>query len=93
MAYKIVFNPFLQGNFQYVSVGGGSGSTLTPETPTGTVDDSNVTFTVTHTPLYIDVNGSQYRVGQGMFATYGAGTITLTAPVGSTGFITSWYNA
>lgn len=93
MSYKIVFNPFLQGNFQYVSTSSGGGSTLTPETPVGNVDDSNVTFTVTHTPLYIVVNGSEYRVGQGMFATYVAGTITLTAPVGSTGFITSWYNA
>ena len=76
--------------------GGGSsssGSTLTAETPTGTVDDSNQTFTVAHTPLYIVVNGGQYTAGQGIFASYVAPTITLNAPVGSTGFIQSFYNS
>lgn len=66
---------------------------LTPETPSGTINDSNVTFTVSHEPLYIDVNGAQYRVGQGIYASYLAGTITLSSPVGTGGFITSWYNS
>jgi len=72
---------------------GGSGSTLTPETPVGTVDDSNKTFTVSNTPVYIVVNGAQYSEGTGTFASYVAPTITLSAAVGDGGFITSWYNA
>ncbi len=71
----------------------GGGTTLTVENPTGTVDDSNVTFTVTHQPLYIVVNGAQYTVGTGTYTSYLAGTITLSSPVGVGGFITSFYNA
>ncbi len=70
-----------------------SGSTLTSETPTGAIDDSNVTFTVVHQPLYIIVNGAQYTVGTGLYASYLAGTITLTSAVGTGGFITSFYNS
>lgn len=76
--------------------GGGSstaGMTITSETPTGAIDDSNVTFTVTHTPLYIVVNGAQYTAGTGTFTSYAAGTITLSAAVGVGGFIMSWYLA
>lgn len=73
--------------------GGGSGKTLTIETPTGTVDDSNVVFTVANTPLFIDVNGGVYVAGQGIFASYALGVITLTAPIGTGGFISSFYNA
>lgn len=71
----------------------GTGTTITAETPVGTVDDSNVTFTVTHTPLYIVVNGAQYTAGTGTFVSYVAPTITLSSAVGVGGFITSWYNA
>lgn len=70
-----------------------SGSTLTSETPTGTVDDSNVTFIVLHEPLYIVVNGSQYTVGTGIYVSYIAGVITLSSAVGTGGFIRSFYNA
>lgn len=73
--------------------GGGSGTTLTKQTVTGTVDDSNTTFTVAIEPLYIVVNGSQYAVGEGLYTSYVAGTITLSSPVGTGGFITSYYNA
>lgn len=93
-------NSFLFGGTRYKTAElmhgagtGGSGSTLTPETPSGAVDDSNVTFTVTNEPLYIVVNGGQYTVGTGIYQSYVAGTITLTAPVGDGGFITSYYNA
>lgn len=72
---------------------GGTGHTLTAETPVGTVDDSNETFTVSHTPLFININGGIYATGQGMFASYAGGVITLSAPVGTGGFITSYYNA
>lgn len=76
-----------------VDSGGSAGSTLTVETPTGTVDDSNVTFTVAHTPLFIVVNGGIYVAGTGIYTSYVAGTITLASPVGTGGFIRSFYNA
>lgn len=72
---------------------GGSGKTLTPQTPIGTVDDSNLIFTVTHDPVYIVINGATYTAGTGIWASYAAGTITLSSPVGTGGFITSFYNA
>lgn len=70
-----------------------TGSTLAFETPTGVVDDTNVTFTVLHEPLYITVNGSQYIVGTGAYASYLAGVITLAYAVGTGGFIISAYNS
>jgi hypothetical protein len=44
-------------------------------TPVGTVDGSNTTFTVTHTPVAVIVDG-MYRVA-GFGYTYSAGTITV----------------
>jgi len=73
--------------------GGGGSSTLTVETPSGLVNDSNVVFTVVNQPLYIVVNGGQYVVGQGIYTSYSLGTITLSSPVGIGGFIRSFYNA
>lgn len=69
------------------------GKTLTVEVPAGTVDDSNTTFTVMNTPLFIDVNGSSYVEGTGTFVSYIAGVITLSSAVGVGGFIRSFYNA
>lgn len=68
-----------------------SGGGLNFEIPVGTVNDSNVTFTVSNEPEYINVNGAQYTVGLGLYASYVAGTITLTSPVGTGGFIISAY--
>lgn len=73
--------------------GGGSGATLTAETPVGTINDSNKIFTVSHTPVFINVNGSGYTAGTGIFSSYNSGTITLSSAVGSGGFIISFYNA
>lgn len=94
------FQSFVYGGTKYkvseLMHGGSSSSgatTLVAETPTGTVDDSNVTFTVTHEPLYIVVNGAQYAVGTGTYSSYAAGTITLSSAVGTGGFIRSYYNA
>lgn len=77
-------------NLTITSNGGGGG--ISYETPVGTVDDSNVTFTVSHTPLYIVVNGAQYLAGTGTFTSYLAGTITLSSGVGTGGFIRSAYS-
>lgn len=70
---------------------GGGGSGLTLESPVGSVDDSNVTFTVSNEPDHIIVNGAKYREGQGIYQSYSAGTITLAAAVGTGGFIDSYY--
>lgn len=78
-------NPIGTGGFIRSAFGSG----LTVETPTGTVDDSNTSFTVSNTPKYIVVNGAQYFDGAGY--TYLAGTITLDNPVGTGGFIRSIY--
>ncbi len=68
-------------------------SSLHTETPTGTVDDSNTTFTVIKEPFYIVINGAEYFVGTGSYTSYVAGTITLSSPVGLGGFIRSVYQA
>ncbi len=68
-----------------------SGSSLSKETPSGTVNDTNLTFTVTHQPFYINVNGLIYEAGDGIYASYSGGTITLSSPVGTGGFIKSYY--
>lgn len=70
---------------------GGSGGGLTKETPVGTIDDSNLIFTVSNEPFFINVNGAIYNVGDGAYASYLAGTITLNYPVGTGGFIKSYY--
>lgn len=76
-----------------VSVGGSTGGTsLGSETPTGVVNDTNVTFTVSHDPVFIDVNGAIYQAGQGIFSSYSMGVITLSSAVGTGGFITSYYS-
>lgn len=80
--------------FEELMHGGGSstsGSSLAQETPQGTIDDSNVTFTVVHEPFYIIVNGGNYFAGTGSYQSYAAGTITLSSPVGEGGFIRSVY--
>ena len=80
-----------------VSNGGGGiadvsiGLALSFETPVGTIDNANMTFTVSHTPTFIIVNGLVYTAGTGIFSSYSAPTITLSTPVGTGGFILSAY--
>jgi len=78
-------NPIGTGGFIRSAFGTG----ISIETPTGAVDDSNVTFTVTNEPKYIVVNGAQYFAGAGY--SYVAVTLTLDNPVGTGGFIRSIY--
>ena len=57
-------------------------------TATGTIDDSNTTFTFTEEPIYIIINGIMYPKATGIFNWSWAGsTATLAIPVGSGGFI------
>lgn len=78
-------NPIGTGGFIRSAYGSG----ITVETPSGTVDDSNVTFTVANEPKYIVINGAQYFAGAGY--SYAGGTITLDNPVGTGGIIRSIY--
>lgn len=78
-----------ENGLEFSTVVGGSG--LTKETPAGAIDNSNVTFTVTNEPFFINVNGAIYEVGDGAYSSYVAGTITLAYPVGTGGFIKSYY--
>lgn len=67
--------------------GTGAGSVLAVEIPTGTVNGVNTVFTVTHTPVFIEVSG-QVMVSSTIDPTnygftYSAGTITfVNAPTG-----------
>lgn len=70
---------------------GGSGSTLSSETPGETVDGSNNTFTVNNTPIFIVVDGMIRVEGDGY--TYSGGTITVDELAPPTSFIESFYNA
>ncbi len=55
---------------------GGGGSTI--ETPTGTIDGSNTSFTVTAEPTYVVSDGITYFNGAGY--TYAALTLTMDVP-------------
>ncbi len=65
----------------------GSGSSITPLTATGAVDDSNTAFTFTTKPSLVVVNGASYRENHGWSWTAGTLTATLDAPVGVGGDI------
>jgi hypothetical protein len=81
---------FDNANWIVFAIAGPSGG-LQKETPSGTINDSNVTFTVANEPFFINVNGGIYEVGDGIYLSYSSGTITLAAPVGTGGFIKSYY--
>ena len=68
-----------------------SGAAVTFETPVGDVNDTNTTFTVANNPIYLIINGMVYTEGNGTYTSYLAGTITLSTPVGTGGFIVSAY--
>lgn len=72
-----------------ITGGSGSGSTAV-ETPTGTVNGANTSFTVVNQPLYIIVDGiSKFS---SLHYTYLAGTITITDGAPPTQFIRSVYS-
>lgn len=70
--------------------GGSSGGTsgLTLVTVTGTINDSNVTFTAASTPTVLVINGAFYQQTGGAITWSLAGlVITLSSPVGTGGSI------
>lgn len=64
-----------------------SGSGFTKEVPTGTVDGSNATFTVAHTPNYVVSDGVTLFDGAG----YTIAGLTLTLTVPPQEYIRSYY--
>lgn len=54
-------------------------------TMTGTIDDSNTSFTASATPTLVNVNGTFYRHGKGV--TISGTSVTLDNPVGTGGDI------
>lgn len=62
-----------------------SGSGLSILEATGTIDDSNTTFTFTSEPQMVVVNGAMYRNGSG--CSISGTTVTLDNPVGTGGSI------
>lgn len=68
------------GSWANFGAGGGS---ITVETPVGTVDSANVTFTVTATPKWIVSDGITYFSGFG----YSIAALTVTMEVPPSQFI------
>lgn len=62
-------------------------SSISVETPTGSIDGANVTFTVVNTPKYVISDGVTYFSGNG----YTLVGTTLTMDIAPTGFIRSIY--
>ena len=64
------------GRITLTASGGGGGATI--ETPTGSVNASNTSFTVSAEPQYVVSDGITYFDGAGY--TYSALTVTMTVP-------------
>lgn len=75
-----------QGDTSTITITPGSGS-VTVETPSGAIDETNVTFTVTSTPKWVVSDGVTYFDGAG----YTLSGLTLTMDIAPTGFIRSIY--
>lgn len=70
---------------------GGTGHTLTAETPVGAVNGSNTTFLVFHEPLFV-VSDSLFRTA-GNGYTYSLGTIEFDPTIPPVQWLISYYNA
>lgn len=80
------------GNIVTVDIpGGGSGSTLTMEIPSGAIDGSNVTYTIVHTPIVFLTYGSILADPED-YSISGT-TITMTFPLSPGNVLQSFYNA
>ena len=73
-----------------VASSGGGGGGYTVEIPSGAIDDVNTTFTVTHTPVYIVIDGATYFEGAG-YSRVGLTLTVDTPPALNRGFIRSFY--
>lgn len=77
----------ITGRILVDSTGGGGGG-VGIITVTGTINDSNVSFTAGSQPTVLDINGAVYSpTGGAITWTYSSGSITLSSPVGTGGSI------
>lgn len=92
-AGSFIFNGNLYKTEELMHGGGSSstGSTLSTEVPVGVIDGSNNIFTVTHTPVFVMIDGNTRVEGYGY--TYAAPTITVDPLLAPTQAIISFYNA
>lgn len=78
-----------------VSLTGGATTVVIGEIPSGTIDDSNITFTLAHSPagskVSLFINRLRMNPGAGADYTISTTTITLTNPVGTGGSIAADY--
>lgn len=70
------------------TIPGGAG--LSKETPSGAINDSNVTFTVANTPKFIQLNGAVQEDG-GVDYTLSVLTITFVNPPPTGSILRSYY--
>jgi hypothetical protein len=85
---SITHNAVGERNDITISSSGGVGGSFTVLTATGTVDDSNATFTFTDEPQLVVINGAAYApTGGAITWSYNAGTVTLSSAVGTGGNI------
>lgn len=68
-----------------VTISGGAGASFSVLTATGTVDDSNTSFTFASEPSLVCINGAFYRDGKGV--TISGTSVTTDFPVGTGGDI------
>jgi hypothetical protein len=68
-----------------VTISGGASSSLTVIDATGTIDDSNTSFTFDSEPTLVNVNGAFYKHGGGV--TISGTSVTTDFPVGTGGAI------
>lgn len=68
-----------------ITISATGSASLSPIAVTGTIDDSNTSFTAASAPNLVIVNGAAYRSGKG--ATISGTAITLDNPVGTGGDI------
>ncbi len=68
----------------YANLIAGSSLTSLELTISGTIDDSNTTFTSSVEPKYLVINGVWYKpTGGSITWSWSGGTITLSSPIGS----------
>lgn len=77
----------LERRIAYIEQNPVSGIGYTIETPSGTVNGSNTTFTVTNTPVYLVIDGATYFENAG----YTIAGLTITTATEPSSFIRSFY--
>lgn len=68
----------------------GGGGTLAFEIPSGSINGSNVTFTVSNTPAFVTLNGAVITLDTDY--THSGGTITMTVAPPTDSILRSYYN-